>query len=249
MDRKHGGRCAGGLSAIEINAEYGLLHSRFLNCDRAANESKWVKIYGKGNPEARQKTGRILVGTQVLEQSLDIDADFLVTRFCPTDMLLQRLGRLWRHDDSHRPDTAKREAWFLVPELEAAIEDVSQQFGISAKVYSPYVLCHCLQVWHSRESVVLPNDIRSLIEATYCPQEEMGKMREYQQQLERTRETLQRMALVGLSKGGQTLPEDVSTRYSEQDSTQMLLIKSYRHCPEQQGTEITLLSGKKYLLP
>ncbi len=237
------------LSAIDINAEYGLLHSRFLKCDRATHEEKWVKLYGKDNSEARKQKGRILVGTQVLEQSLDIDADFLVTRLCPTDMLLQRLGRLWRHQDSHRPGSAKTEAWLLAPELEAAIADANKQFGKSAKVYSPYVLCRSLQVWQERESIELPKDIRGLIEATYSPQQETGKMAEYWQTLEKKRETLQRIALVGLSKGGQTLSEDVSTRYSEQDSTQVLLIKSYLHCPDKQGTKITLLNGDTHLLP
>ncbi|MCL2123983.1 MAG: CRISPR-associated helicase Cas3', partial [Desulfovibrionaceae bacterium] len=72
------------------NVEHGLLHSRFLPHDRARLEKHWTGCYGKDSSE-RGKQGRILVGTQVLEQSLDIDADFLVTRLCPVDMFLQRL--------------------------------------------------------------------------------------------------------------------------------------------------------------
>ncbi len=237
------------LSAIDIQVEYGLLHSRFLKCDRAINEAKWVALYGKDNPQARQKTGRILVGTQVLEQSLDIDADFLVSRFCPTDMLLQRIGRLWRHTDSVRPDNARHEAWLLAPKLQTAIDAPKTAFEKTAKVYNPYVLCRSLAVWHQLKSISLPNDIRPLIEATYQTQDETGAMLQYQKDLEKKRETLQRLALVGLSKGGQTLPEDISTRYSEQDSVQILLIKAYRHHPDKQATEITLLNDKKHMLP
>ncbi len=237
------------LSAIDIGVDYGLLHSRFLKCDRETNEEKWVALFGKNNHKARQKTGRILVGTQVLEQSLDIDADFLVSRFCPTDMLLQRIGRLWRHDDSYRPDTAKREAWLLTPILNEAIADAEKQFGNTAKVYSPYVLCRSLEVWHQLENIQLPTDMRPLIEATYQPKQEIEAMCEYQQVLNKKRESLQRLALVGLSKGGQTLPEDISTRYSEQDNVQVLLLKAYQYHPEKQATEVTLLNGDKYLLP
>ena len=93
--------------AREMGLDCGLLHSRFLKVDRQKNEDKWVGLFGKTGRNSRQEKGRILIGTQVLEQSLDIDADFLVTRLCPTDMLFQRLGRLWRHreNDSIRPGT------------------------------------------------------------------------------------------------------------------------------------------------
>lgn len=57
--------------------ECGLIHSRFTPIDRERKESYWVELLGKNtSSELRSKNGRILIGTQVLEQSLDIDADF-----------------------------------------------------------------------------------------------------------------------------------------------------------------------------
>ena len=78
----------------------GLLHSRFTMNDRSANESKWIGLFGKGGS---RNEGRILVGTQVLEQSLDIDSDIMYTDLCPIDMIWQRTGRLHRHNQNLRP--------------------------------------------------------------------------------------------------------------------------------------------------
>ncbi len=237
------------LSARDMPIECGLLHSRFLKSDRADNEKYWVNLYGKDNSPARKAKGRILVGTQVLEQSLDIDADFLVSRFAPTDMLLQRLGRLWRHDNTHRPQDAIREAWLLAPELNAAIAN-AERFGKTASVYSPYVLCRSLAVWQPLDKVCLPNDIRTLIEATYRGQKEQSEMLAYQVDLEKKCEKLKQMALFGLSKAGKTLSENrAGTRYSELDSVQVLLLKCYRHTSGKSATEVTFLTGEKICLP
>lgn len=238
------------LSAMDMPIECGLLHSRFLKTDRALKENYWVALYGKDNHQARQTQGRILVGTQILEQSLDIDADFLISRFAPTDMLLQRLGRLWRHDDTPRPDEINCEVWFLTPDLASAIADAKGQFGKTAKVYSPYVLCRSLDVWRLLDSVALPDDIRHLIEATYAERKEQGSMLDYQAELATVRAKLENIARGTLSKVRKTLSENrASTRYSEQDSVQVLLLKSYRHTPDKSATEITLLDGEKRLLP
>lgn len=71
-----------------------LFHSRFRFKDRQIKEQATLKTYGKDS--ARQ--GRILVATQVVEQSLDLDFDWMVTQLCPVDLLFQRLGRLHRHN-------------------------------------------------------------------------------------------------------------------------------------------------------
>lgn len=236
-------------AAKEMAIDCGLLHSRCLKVDRQKNEDKWVGLFGKSGRDSRQEKGRILVGTQVLEQSLDIDADFLVTRLCPTDMLFQRLGRLWRHreNDSIRPGEARREAWILAPSLNDSIEHQGS-LGRSAWVYSPYILCRTLEVWQNVSAVKLPGEIRPLLEATYRERPEDGNMARYKQEIEKGRETLSRLALTGISRGGITLPESKAcTRYSETESVEVLLIKKQRQAND--GISLRLLDDSELLLP
>lgn len=235
--------------AREMGLDCGLLHSRFLKVDRQKNEDKWVGLFGKAGRDSRQEKGRILVGTQVLEQSLDIDADFLVTRLCPTDMLFQRLGRLWRHreNDSIRPWEARREAWILAPCLNDTIEH-QDSLGRSARVYSPYILCRTLELWQEVSALKLPGDIKPLLEATYRERPEDGNMARYKQEIEKGRETLSRLALTGISRGGITLPESKAcTRYSEIESVEVLLIKKQLQVDD--GMLLRLLDDSELLLP
>jgi CRISPR-associated endonuclease/helicase Cas3 len=236
--------------ANEIGVACGLLHSRFTKTNRAANENIWVNCFGKDGAEARARQGRILIGTQVLEQSLDIDADFLVTRIAPTDMLLQRLGRLWRHIETARPATAQREAWILAPDLAAGIASPELAFGATAKVYAPYVLCRSLMVWQSRTQVQLPGQIRELIEATYAKQVEAELMAKYLHQVEATRKKLEQFALLGLSKGSKTQPEEkAQTRHSDLESSEVLLIRSFQHDSQKKTTRVILLNNESLWVP
>jgi CRISPR-associated endonuclease/helicase Cas3 len=240
--------------ASDINIQTGLLHSRFLHIDRQKIETQWVSLYGKqrSGESARQARGRILVGTQVLEQSLDIDADFLITRICPTDMLFQRLGRLWRHTQTIRPISAKQEAWILAPELSTALHGPSTAFGKTGKVYSTYVLYRTLEVWRGLSSITLPTDIRPLLEATYADRSENEHhgLQAALNELKKKREKLQSLGLVGLSHGTGTLPESkASTRYSDQETVEVLLLRAYQHDKNQLSTEVTFLNGEKIFLP
>ena len=79
-----------------------LFHARFALCDRLAIEERVLKLFGKASrPETRR--GKILVGTQVVEQSLDLDGDLIVTELAPMELLLQRFGRGHRHKRDWRP--------------------------------------------------------------------------------------------------------------------------------------------------
>ena len=83
-------------------------HSRFAPDDRTRLDDRIEAVFGKD--ERPVDAGRVAVATQTVEQSLDIDADLLLTDLCPMDVLLQRIGRLHRHTRKQRPegyDTAR----------------------------------------------------------------------------------------------------------------------------------------------
>ncbi len=232
------------------SVECGLLHSQFTKMDRAINENNWVTLFGKQGAAKRGDRGRILVGTQVLEQSLDIDADFLVTRIAPTDMLLQRMGRLWRHEENIRPAGARREALILAPDLTSAIQSPSTAFGLSAMIYAPYVLCRTLSVWQDIKNVNIPGQIRELIEATYVTQQETGKMARHLNKLKDRREKLEELALSAVSKANQTISdENVATRYSDINYIDVLLLRSYKYDEEKNGSFVTLLNDENIFIP
>ncbi len=83
----------------EADVEFMLHHSRYALHDRSILDRRLMEAMGPGG----HRGGFIAVATQTAEQSLDIDADVLVTDACPADVLLQRLGRLHRHRDGTRP--------------------------------------------------------------------------------------------------------------------------------------------------
>lgn len=240
----------------ELGIECGLLHSRFTPFDRERNESKWVRAFGKDGRSERLERGRILVGTQVLEQSLDIDSDFLVSRFAPTDMLLQRFGRLWRHNDI-RSSKAVCELWVIAPLLENAIESVEsvkKRFGKSALVYSEYVLCRSLEAFENllsvNASVTLPTDIRPLIDATYSERVENDVMLTLKNDLRDDIKRLKQCALSSVSVAGKTRSDvDAQTRYIEEDTTQILLARSINVCDNEKHTVIELISGTVVKVP
>ncbi|CAG0904889.1 unnamed protein product, partial [Cyprideis torosa] len=83
------------LTALPVD----IFHARYCLHDRQKKEDTVLKHYGA---EGKRASGRILVATQVIEQSLDVDFDWLITQLCPVDLLFQRMGRLHRHE-RYRP--------------------------------------------------------------------------------------------------------------------------------------------------
>lgn len=209
--------------------ECGLIHSRFIRKRRTENEAYWVSLYGTNGHNRRTEHGRILVGTQVLEQSLDIDADFLITRLCPTDMLLQRIGRLWRHsvNNNIRPEGSSCSVLIIAPAYADVVEK-QNIFGVSTAVYSEYVLCRTLEIWENMQTLRLPEDIRNLLERTYCVREESGRLRKLKDEMLAVKNRLEGFARITQSTAVQTFSEsEVQTRYSDLESCKTLLILSF----------------------
>ncbi|MBL3560906.1 CRISPR-associated helicase Cas3' [Rhodovulum sulfidophilum] len=95
------------ISAVELLRSRGiearLLHARFALSDRKRIEAEILARVGKAGVD---RSGFVLVGTQVLEASLDLDFDVMVSDLAPMAALVQRAGRLWRHMDV-RPGAAR----------------------------------------------------------------------------------------------------------------------------------------------
>lgn len=113
-----------------LNEEQLLLfHSRFIFADRQKKEQTVLEWFGPKSA-ARRKQGRLLIATQVVEQSLDLDFDWLITQLCPVDLLFQRMGRLHRHakNQSGRPTL------FTEPVCTVLLPD-SMDYDLHAVIY------------------------------------------------------------------------------------------------------------------
>ena len=142
-----------------------LLHARFPFDARAVRERRAEESFGPG--EENRPRAAILIGTQVLEQSLDLDFDLMVTEIAPVDLVLQRAGRLHRHKRKRaRPSAVKQPAlWIMIPEGDERPE--GPVFGSSAYVYSEAILLRSWIALRECTEVTLPTDIEPLIEAVY----------------------------------------------------------------------------------
>ena len=146
-----------------------LFHDRFAMCDRLAIETDAVRRFGK-NSGAAERRGKVLVATQVIEQTLDLDFDLIVSDLAPLDLLLQRAGRLWRHTHRKRPISGPQ-ILVLSPDPDGPI--VADWLGPQARgtsvVYSDHgVLWRTARVITHQSSSKVPDDVRGAIEAVYA---------------------------------------------------------------------------------
>jgi CRISPR-associated endonuclease/helicase Cas3 len=173
-----------------------LFHARYRFIERAARERRVLEHYGKPGPDGashHRPTRSILIATQVIEQSLDLDFDVVVSELAPADLVLQRAGRLHRHERGSRPAPVSTPTLFLAPP-ESVGPDGVPHFGPSRYIYDPHILLRSwLALQGQGKTLTIPTAIEPLIEAVYddgavCHSEKPA-IREF---WEETREELRR---------------------------------------------------------
>lgn len=132
-----------------------LYHAQFTVPDRAKKENELKAAIGKESDSSKRK-GVIVIGTQVLEQSLDIDFDLLITDLCPMDLLLQRIGRLHRHNRA-RPSGFET--------ADCIVLQTDKIDNASSKIYTEWLLLKTKRLLP--DAVNIPSDIDRLVSDTY----------------------------------------------------------------------------------
>jgi CRISPR-associated endonuclease/helicase Cas3 len=132
-----------------------LFHARFTASDRNRITEQVLTRFGKDT--SRRPKEFVLVATQVVEQSLDVDFDHMISEIAPIDLLLQRSGRLHRH--SRRAEGPVLDV--LLPEND------SFKFGGTGYVYAKKPLLRTVALLADRHEIRLPDQFRELIEHCY----------------------------------------------------------------------------------
>ena len=137
-----------------------LFHARFCFMHRQEKEQDAKERFG---PIGSRDKGRILVATQVIEQSLDLDFDWLITQLCPVDLLFQRMGRMHRHNRPNRPQGFEQPfCTVLIPEGHA--------YGLHGRIYADTrVLWRTARMLRDapKGQVIFPGAYRTWIESVY----------------------------------------------------------------------------------
>lgn len=156
------------------DADLFLFHARFPMAWREEIERKVLRLFGpgpeKGKPNPERPRRAIVVATQVIEQSLDLDFDVMISDLAPVDLLLQRSGRLHRHI-VNKPRRHKYCLWIAEPPV---VDELPQFDRSDTYVYQKYVLLRswlALKKKRRQPEIAIPQEIPDLIEEVYEEQE------------------------------------------------------------------------------
>ncbi|AUJ72261.1 CRISPR-associated helicase/endonuclease Cas3 [Pseudoalteromonas sp. NC201] len=247
-----------------------LFHSRFALYDRKQKEKQVLSKFGKeSGPE--QRAGKILVSTQVFQESIDADSDFMISDICPIDDLIQRAGRLKRHirdangnyndklkEDERPPALLKVfcPEWQNEPETDWLHKGHS---GTAAVYRSSAIIWLTQKVLREKGGMYLPEKARDLVEGVYSQMAlntrpsnldcHHSEYRAREQTMENTAKQLKLEWDKGYSReaGKVWLGEEleINTRYSDRVNIQVVMLKLT------EGEELTFYAdglAKKHLL-
>ena len=157
---------------VSDDVDLMLFHARYPAETRSEQEAKVLGTFG-GPAASTQRPGKmLLIATQVAEQSLDIDFDFLLTDLAPVDLVLQRAGRLHRHERA-RPEAHRLARLYvagLSPEYLPNMKTTAWEF-----VYDPYILGRTWAFLSRETMLCMPSDIDRLVQLVYDKEKELPK--------------------------------------------------------------------------
>ncbi len=148
----------------DAGVEADLFHSRFAMGDRIKVENDVVERFGK----CSNNRHGVVVATQVIEQSLDLDFDLLISDLAPMDLLIQRAGRLWRHVRPERSGEAELLVLSPPPIKDAPANWLGTELRRTGRVYQDHALLwRTAHFLFAQDRIFQPGDVRNLVEQTY----------------------------------------------------------------------------------
>lgn len=239
------------LSSRISNEHVGLLHSRFPQNERDANETYWTRILGKDG--SSRPNGSLLVATQIVEQSVDIDADCLVTDLAPAELILQRIGRLHRHQRTRPKGFEQATCHILHPDTDWRGDAKAVKTALNPHhwIYPPLSLWQATETLSTLTELRLPDDIRPLLEkasSREAPETKFPGVKEFAEDHRRKCDAMrstsnQRDVFNASAIEGN---EGTETRYGIKPSALLVILPSP---PVEQSSQITwqLPDGTSYI--
>lgn len=226
----------------------GLLHSRFPQWQRREQEDRWVRLLSK--EEALRPRGSLLVSTQIVEQSVDIDADLLVTDLAPADLILQRIGRLHRHPRARPEGFGQARCHILHPEVDwqGSAQEIKPALAPHCFIYPPLALWRSSAYLSATSAITLPSAIRDILEevSKLFPDETSGKglqefVRDAEEQMLRQIGTARNRDVFNASAIDDR--EGTETRYNIRPTAQLIILQKLP-VETQSEIRVTPLYGK-----
>jgi CRISPR-associated endonuclease/helicase Cas3 len=170
---------------LQSDIDLVLFHARFTLSDRANVENKVLGLFGKTGVRNQK---RILVATQVVEQSLDLDFDHMVSALAPIDLIIQRAGRLHRHKRdrngvlvAHHQQDARPNPTLYILEPQISMSGVPE---LKDPVYAHDILLKTHDFLQQQFSINKPEDVAHAVDTVYSSTEINHDRMEWQQKLE-----------------------------------------------------------------
>ena len=146
------------LNDVETGCDVILYHGRMTVSDKSDKVKELLKLFGKDRSNRPKKA--IVVATSIIEQSLDVDFDYMFTALAPIDLLIQRLGRVHRHSDKGTiREFTKIDSPFTVV--------IPNTYGNLARIYDSEILNRTKAELENIEKINTVSSVRNIIDSVY----------------------------------------------------------------------------------